>query len=295
MAAADEKYGKALAASPPDWSRAPAVLVKQIRARLLSGDKAGCAELGMTQSGRAAQGMTASVTDFAAAADMCADALDDPRARLLRGRLAEAIRKVVDAGDSAMSVDDQADALRVLRELALAVQDTTSARAYAVKQRDLLDRAVAEAKTATARMTYSFPRTEVYEYLGEGAKMIPELEKLAAELPEEYDPPSRLARLQFKLGKYDEALAAAEMAMPRIYGPRKTGILELVADIHKAKGDVEAERKARQAVFDHLSSLTGAHRDDAKLTEAQAALAAVGKAPRKPEKKEEKKEIEKEN
>jgi len=156
--AANDWYAKALAAAPRDWSRAPTTLAKQIRARLKNGDLAGCADLGMTQFQRAAQGMSAQLTVFTEMADQCADTLDEPRARLLRGRLGEALRKVLDSSDSAMSVDDQSDALRVLREMAIKLKDTASARAYAIRQRDLLDRAVAQAKTAMERMTHNWPR-----------------------------------------------------------------------------------------------------------------------------------------
>jgi len=280
FAAADGWYQKALAAAPPDWSRGPSVLAKQMRAKLKNGDLAGCADLGMSQIPRASNGMTPQLTLFAQMADQCADSLDESRARLMRGRLGEALSKVVDAPDSAMSVDDQADALRVLREMALELKDTTSARNYAIKQRDLLDRAVAQAKTAKERMTHNWPRADVYVYLGEGAKIIPDLEKSAAELPKEYDPPARLAWVHEQLGHHDQALALAEKALALSYGPRKGSILRLIADIHKGKGDLAAERKARQAVVDHLESLTGGHRDEDRIEEAKEALAAVGKSPK---------------
>lgn len=276
---ADGWYGKALAAAPPDWPRGPTTLAKQMRARLKNGDLAGCADLGMTQFQRAAQGMSAQLSLFAQMADQCADQLDEPRARLLRGRLGEALRKVVDAPDSAMSVDDQSDALRVLREMAIELKDNASARAYAIRQRDLLDRAVAQAKTAMERMTHNWPRAEVYVYLGEAEKLLPDLERSVAELPKEYDPPARLAWLHEQLGHHDQAMEYARKALALAYGPRKGGILRLIAEIEKGKGDLEAERKARQAVVDYYRSLTGAHHDEQRIAEAEKALAEVGKKP----------------
>jgi tetratricopeptide (TPR) repeat protein len=278
-AVADSWYQKALAAAPADWSRGPTTLAKQMRAKLKNGDVAGCADLGMTQFQRAAQGMSAQLTLFAQMADQCADSLDEPRARLLRGRLGEALRKVVDAPDSAMSADDQADALRVLRELATSLKDTASARSYAVRQRDLLDRAVAQAKTAEERMTHNWPRAEVYVFLGESEKVIPDLERSVAELPKEYDPPARLAWVHFKLGHHQKALALAQQALALAYGPRKGSILRLIAEIHKGKGDLDGERKARQAVLDHERSLAGGHKDDERIADAEQAFADVGKKP----------------
>jgi len=275
--AADTWYGKALAAAPPDWSRGPTTLTKQLRARLKNGDLAGCADLGMTQSPRAAQGMSAQLTTFSEMASQCADSLDEPRARLLRGRLDEALRKVIDAPDSAMSVDDQSDALRVLREMGLKLKDPTGARSDAIRQRDLLDRAVAQAKTAKERMTHNWPRAEVYVYLGEGEKIIPDLEKSVAELPKEYDPPARLAWVHEQLGHHDKAMEYAQKALALSYGPRKGSILRLIAEIQKGKGDVAAERVARQAVVDYYKSLTGGHHDEQRIADAEKALADVGK------------------
>ena len=285
FAGADQWYGKALAAAPPDWSRGPATLSKQLRAKLKNGDLAGCAEIGMSQVLRAAQGMSPQLGLFAQMASQCAETLDRPRARLLLGRLGEALRKVVDAPDSALSVDDQSDALRVLREMAVELEDTATARSYAIRQRDLLDRAVAQAKTARERMTHNWPRAEVYVYLGEGEKIIPDLERSVAELPKEYDPPARLAWVQLQLGQHAKALANAEKALALVYGPRKGSILRLIADIHKGKGDLEAERKARQAVIDHLKSLPAGHKDDDRIEQAEADLAAVGKKPAPKEQK----------
>ncbi|HUS68211.1 MAG TPA: thioredoxin family protein [Kofleriaceae bacterium] len=276
-AKADEWYGKALAASPPTWSRAPDVLVKQINARKDKGDLAGCAELAMREAERTALGMTAMVADFAATASECAAVLDVPRARLLRARLGEAIREVLDSPESTMSVDDQSDALRVLREMAIALEDPKTARSYAVRQRELLDRAVAAAATPYARMTYTWPRAEVYVYLEEAAKLVPELEKLVTDLPKEYDPPHRLAYVLMKSGKYAEARAALAKASALAYGPRKGSMLRLAADIEQAAGDVAAEKAARQAVIDFYTSQPPGKRRDKALADAQAALAAVGK------------------
>jgi tetratricopeptide (TPR) repeat protein len=223
--------------------------------------------------------MTAQLTLFARTADECADVLDEPRARLLRGRLGEALRKVVDASDSAMSVDDQSDALLALREMAIELKDNASARAYAIRQRDLLDRAVSQAKTAMERMTHNWPRAEVYVYLGEAEKIIPDLQRLVDELPREYDPPARLAWAHEQLGHHDKAMQYAEKALALSYGPRKGSILRLIAEIHKAKGDLEAERKARQAVVDYYKSLSGGHRDEKRIADAEKALAEVGKSP----------------
>ena len=100
-----------------------------------------------------------------------------------------------------------------------------------------------------------------------------------ADLPKEYDPPARLAWVQEQLGHHDKAMEYAQKALALAYGPRKGSILRLIADIHKGKGDVEGERKARQEVLDYYKSLAGGHHDQDRIDEAQQALDDVGKKP----------------
>jgi hypothetical protein len=126
-------------------------------------------------------------------------------------------------------------------------------------------------------MTYVWPRSEVYVHLGEGQKLIPDLEKLMADLPEEYDPPYRLAWVSLQIGALDQALTAARRAVGMVYGPRKGRALAMVADIHKARGDLKAEHAARRAVVDFYASLPPGHRSDSSLAAARQALTAVGK------------------
>lgn len=273
---ADREYEKALAAAPADWPRIPELLVKQIAARFRAGDYERCAELGMAEIERAARGRTASVTDFAYYADECAAAIDEAKARGLRDRLRAAVSAVASAPDSAMSIDDRSDALVRVRELSEALGDPARARAAAERQRALLDEATAAAPSAMGRMTYVWPRSEVYVYLDKGKELMPELEKLAAELPDQYDPPYRLAWVALKIGDLDRALSAARQSEKLIYGPRKARVLILLADIEKARGDVEAERAARKVVVDFYRSLPRGHRNEKAERAAREALAAVG-------------------
>ncbi len=164
-----------------------------------------------------------------------------------------------------------------LRELAEKLGDEEAARAMAMRQSELLDRAVAQAQTPLGRMTYVWPRSEVYVYLGEGEKLIPELEKLAVDLPKEYDPPYRLAWVNLRIGALDQALGAATRAAEMAYGPRKGRALAMLAEVHKARGDQKAERAARKAVVNFYTSLPAGHRNDDALEEARKALADVGK------------------
>jgi thioredoxin-like negative regulator of GroEL len=272
--AADASYTAALAAAPPDWPRRPDVLVSLISARDKAGDSEACVALAEAEAERT--GTSASVSDFAATADACAGKLADARrARRVREQLATRLAAVLDDPAAPMSADDRSEGLRILREIRIALGDTAGARKLAERQRALLDDAWAKAPTPFAAMTYAWPQAEVYVYLGQGEKLIPALDKLEAELPNEYDPPYRLAWIYLELGKLDQALSAANRALERAYGPRKARVQARVADVHAARGDRASEIAARKAVVAIYEALPEGQKQPAALAAARETLAAT--------------------
>ena len=71
--------------------------------------------------------------------------------------------------------------------------------------------------------------------------MLQESEK---DLPDDYNPPSRLAVAYMAMKKPDEALAASNRALPKVTGPRRVQVLQRRSDIFAAKGDAAASREA---------------------------------------------------
>ena len=63
------------------------------------------------------------------------------------------------------------------------------------------------------------------------------LEASEKDLPEDYNPPARLANAYKAMKKWDEALAASDRAMAKVYGPRKLGVYSTRVDILSGKGD----------------------------------------------------------
>jgi len=270
--AADVAYTEALAAAPPDWSRRPDVLVSLISARHKAGSHESCVALAEAEIDRT--GKSASAADFAQRANACAGKIaDQKRARKLREKLAARLAPVLDDPGAPLAVDDRSDGLRILREIRVALGDTAGARKLAERQRALLDQAWAEAPTPFAAMTYAWPAAEVYVYLGEGQKLLPALEKLEAELPNQYDPPARQAWVHYRTGNLDAALSAASRALDRVYGPRKATVQNLIAEIHAARGDHASEIAARRAVVAIYEALPDGLKQPAALADARARLA----------------------
>ncbi|MBT8495144.1 MAG: thioredoxin family protein, partial [Deltaproteobacteria bacterium] len=267
--AATAAYGKALALGGSDWKRRPEVLVANISAMYRGDMFAECAKYAIANLGDSAAGKTASAADFAYYAHLCATKVGESKA--IHAKLTAAgspVLQTLSAADHNLSLDDRSDAMRIMREVEEAAGNAEEARQWAEKQRALLDDAASKAPDEFTRMTYNWPRSEVYVYLGETEALIPELEKSVEALPDQYDPPYRLAWLQLNVGEYDKALAAADAALAKVYGPRKANVLGLLADIHRARGDKKAERKAREQVVDTYKSLPAGQERPASLARA---------------------------
>ena len=249
-AEAAKHYARALERAGSENPRVGEILVAQIEALDRAGDTKACAELAASRVADIATSRSAAVTDFSYFANKCATAIPDFDAGSVQRAAAAAIEKTLADAGAALSVDDRSDALKTLRALALARNDEPSAKAFAERQWALLEKAVASAGQPYESLTYAFHRAELATYLGRGEEIVPWLQKLTAEMPNEYDPPHRLAGLLFHLQRYDEALAAAKTSLERAKGPRRARIHTLVAAIHEKAGDRGAALAAQKARLD---------------------------------------------
>ena len=255
------------------------------------GDYLGCFALARREMENT--GNSASAADFLYYGANCASKLSDsetagettPGAEPPDAAQIEAFRqaavarltKLADDQQAPLSADDRSETLRIAREIKDALGDKEGARALAEKQRALLDEAAAAAPTAFAAMTFNWPRAEVYVYLDRAAELLPDLHKSVEALPNEYDPPYRLAWIHMNLGQHDKALAMAEKALALGYGPRKARIQNMIAQVHKARGDIDAERAAREAVVAIYRALPDGQKLPGALAQAEQALAALDK------------------
>jgi tetratricopeptide (TPR) repeat protein len=275
-------YGKAVEVAAPDWPRRVETLNAQISALDRADDKSECAKLGQRGLEEVAGGHSAATTDFIYYANDCADLLPEAERPALRKRSLEILDALLADPDAALSTDDRSDALDNSRRIALALGDKERAHAYAIKMRDLLDAAVAAAKTPHEEMTYVLHEVRVHAFLGEGEKILPWVEELEKKLPNEYDPAYRKGWLLNEMGRYDDALEAAERALSLIDGQRKGIILRLVADIRHRQGKRDEERKALAAVVEHYESLPKGQVTAKKIDKARKALAALDAPPSPP-------------
>jgi thioredoxin-like negative regulator of GroEL len=268
------EYETALGKAPKDWPRRPDVLVSLIATQTRSKSWERCASIALAFMDQT--GTSASASDFASHALTCAEEHPDPAIKTqLREKIVAHLTALVDNAAAPLAVDDRSDALMYLRQALDGLERVDEARAAAERQKKLLDDATAAATDPRVAMTYNWPRSEVYEYLKVPLELVPALEKSIADLPKEYDPPYRLAWIYMKAGKLDEALRHAKAAEALAYGPRKTRVQNMIADIHKARGDVAAERAARQSIVATWESLPPAAQNPDALAKAKADVAAL--------------------
>jgi tetratricopeptide (TPR) repeat protein len=112
----------------------------------------------------------------------------------------------------------------------------------------------AEAKRAPPeqRRVWDSHRLEGYLALGEPERAIPMLEQSEREVPDDYNPPARLARAELALGRLDAAESAVTRALVRSNGPRKIRLYMLKADILLAEKNVPAARAALKDALDFV-------------------------------------------
>ncbi|MBI5069432.1 MAG: hypothetical protein HZB56_14450 [Deltaproteobacteria bacterium] len=87
-------------------------------------------------------------------------------------------------------------------------------------------------------------------------------------LPDDYNPPHRLAVLYREAKRYPEALAAADRALSRAYGPRKLRVFDVKASVLERQGDQAGLAAALAEAVAHGEALPEAQRRSAgKLLE----------------------------
>jgi thioredoxin-like negative regulator of GroEL len=278
FATADEEFTAALAAMPAGWPRREELLLDLVMVKNKRGDTRACLELADRYLETA--GSSALATNFISYAVGCADrAANEPdahdRANAIRERAIARWQAILADAKAPLSIDDRAEALGYLRDALDEAGDHGRAVQVAEQLRALVDDAMAKAATPLAKMTYLWPRAEVYAYLGRPLDLVPDYTALAKQLPGEYDPPARLGWLYLKAGKLADAATWTEQALALVYGPRKGRLLAQRAEIAKAAGDRATERRYRAEAVKLWESLPPGQQSPENLEKAKQALAAL--------------------
>jgi thiol-disulfide isomerase/thioredoxin len=240
-AAAAAAYRASLAATPKgDPARAERQVKLATSLRKVEGGATECVALGLAEL--AGMPDSAVGADFASTVASCAEKALDPKSKpdataaasakaLLRS--AEQRLTALTADPNApLSVDDRSDALANLADLQESDGRKPAAFETMKRRAAVLEAGAAAAPDAATAATFDAHRTDTYVFLGE----LPKAEALLAgrekDLPADYNPPARLARVLHLQKREADALAAVDRALKLMtQGPRRVGILGLKAQI----------------------------------------------------------------
>lgn len=277
-------YEQVLSQTPADWPQRPRVIEQLLITWMTTGENAKCVTLAREEVPPLP--MSPSRANAAATGLGCALSLpkEDPVRAQALDDLEKLTQQAVDAATSqppklSIAADDVSGFYELLVGAKEEAGDEAARKALAADWAKFLEAQAAKAKTPEQRAVFDPHRLEAYLALDEPARAIPMLEASEKALPNDYNPPARLAVAYKHLGRYDEALAANARALQKVYGPRKIGVLMNRADIYQAKGDLPGAKQSlddAQATFDALPKEQQHPRTRQRIEAALKGLEAPG-------------------
>jgi len=283
FATADEELAAALAAMPENWPRRDELFNALVMVKNKRGDTKACLDIADKYMDVA--GNNALSTNFISYALGCVDKAIESTPELkdhaiaIRDKGIARWKAILADPTAPLSIDDRAEALGYLRDALEASGKLDDAKQVAEQLRTIVDNAYAKAPTPLGKMTYIWPRAEVYAWLKRPLDLVADYEALGKQLPKEYDPPARIGWLYLKAGKLPEAAKWTEHALTLVYGPRKGRLLAQRAEIAKAANDKTTERSYREQAVKLWESLPPGQQNPDNLEAAKKALAALDAPP----------------
>jgi tetratricopeptide (TPR) repeat protein len=248
---AAKAYDEAIAAAPKDWSRLGRAAESLTFVLTLARDQAQCAKRALELYPRV-RGTYASF-NVASNGLSCASGLAEKGEMF--ATLEKYTRETLANPKIPLSADDRSGLYETLIGAREAVKDEEGAHKLHEQRAAFLEAEAAKAKTVEQRAVFDSHRLTEYLALKQPEKAVEMLLQSEKDLPEDYNPPARLALAYRALGKYDDALAASDRAMKLVYGPRKIGVMRTRADIYTAMGNKEAARKVVEDAIAYAEGL----------------------------------------
>lgn len=206
----------------------------------------------------------------------CAEGLPKGAAREAALALFEpAVKSALGEPPIPMAGDDRSGLFEALHGAREGAGDKAGARAVASDWLAFLDGEAAKAKTPGERAVYDPHRLSACLALGDPARALPMLARSEKDFPTDFNPPARIAVVLGELGRYDEALAASDRALARVYGPRRLRLLTQRATILQKKGDGAGARKALQDAIAYAESLPPGQKSEGSVKGLKARLEAM--------------------
>jgi tetratricopeptide (TPR) repeat protein len=177
----------------------------------------------------------------------------------------QATRDVVNDFQLPLSGDDRSGLYISLLESRRDAGDDAGRLEVAGQWSQYLNTMAAMAPSADARMVYDSHRLSAFLELGQPEHAIPMLEQSEKDVPDDYNPPARLAIAYRAMKKWDDGLAASNRAMARAYGPRKLGFFTVRTDLYLGKADTTAAVRTLKWAIAYVDSLPQEQRSAASI------------------------------
>jgi tetratricopeptide (TPR) repeat protein len=269
-AAAARAYRRALDEAPADWPGRERAVEALLLALDMAGKPAECIE---TARARLPVERTQHFANVALLGLGCGLGMEGPEGKAAVAEFEPAVRSAATDPGIELPADDRSSLYTYLLEARRAAEDEAGVKALAAQWLAFLEAEAERAPTAQARTVFDSHRVSAALALGEPARAIGALEQSERDFPEDYNPPARLALLLGAAGRHDEALAAADRALERVYGPRKLRIYTTRADILEQRGDREAAQQTLRDALAYARSLPASQVPRASVAAIEQRLA----------------------
>jgi len=266
-------YRDALAKAPPGWTARDRAVESLLTTLDLSGAAAECVE---TARAELPHERTPHFARVAAAGLSCAISLEGPDRAAAVVEFEAAVRSALGEPRIEMPGDDRSGLYLVLHYVREAAGDESGAKGIADEWLAFLDAEAAAAPTPRARAVYDSHRLSASLAAGKAEHAVEFLRQSEQDLPDDYNPPARLAVALGELGRYDEALAAADRALKLVYGPRKLRVYWSRADILEEKGDKQAARATLDDALRYARTLPQAQISQRRIQRIEDRIAKLG-------------------
>ncbi len=275
---AADALAQALAEAPPDWSRRGRALESLLVAQWGAERYEPCARTALAELPRVPR--SASWANATTLGLTCALQIPEGTsgAAELRTALEEKAREAL-SPSLEMPADDRSGVYDALVQARSAVDDEAGAKALAEQWLTFLEGEAAKATTPERRTVFDSHRIGAALVLGDLNRVVPAIEQSEKDLPEDYNPPARLASLYRMQGRLDEALAASDRALAKVQGGRRLNVLSSRADILVARGDKAGAVKALQDALAFARTLSEAQVSKRMLASIEKKLAGLQAQP----------------
>lgn len=254
-AEAADTLAEALAEAPADWHRRGRAVDSLLTARYGAKQYEACARTALEELPRTPRSL--SWANGALMGLTCALALpaDHAEAKTLRAATEARVAEALGPPPIEMAADDRSGLYEVRVQAREKEKDEAGMKALAGEWLAFLEAEAAKAPNPDARTVFDSHRMLAAMKLGTPERVIPAIQQSEKDLPQDYNPPARLATLYRLQGRLDEALAASDRALARVQGARRLTVLSGRADIHLARKDTAAAVKTLEEAIAYAKTL----------------------------------------